>query len=172
MRPTRRVVLFAAAAGLAVVVIAVVLVVVFAAGGAPRPHLVTGSSTSAGGLPGASAGGSGGASGTTVSIPVADARAVVVRYLDDINTQNRTDAASLICPGQLTAWHQKIDQPGGDFTLAVLRADFHGATATAGGDALSYELDVRPRQSTEVNTNSVVFTVIGSPGAYQLCGES
>jgi hypothetical protein len=162
--PTRRTFLFAAAAGMTVVVIAMVLVVVFAAGGARRPHLLARSSAS----PTVSAS----VSATGLSIPVDDARAVVVRYLDDINTQNRTDAASLICASQLSAWQQKIDQPGGDFTVAVSRAVFHGATAAADGDALSYELDVRGRQADEVNTNTITFTVIGSPGAYQLCGES
>ena len=171
MTRTRRLVLIAAAAGGAAVVLAAVLALVFAGGSPRRPHLLAGSSPAA---TSASTGSTGSfaAGGTGLPIPVEDARAVVVRYLDDINTQNRSDAASLICARLVGDWRTKIDQSGGDFTLAVTRAVFRGARAAPAGVALSYDLDVRPRTSNQVNTNSVTFTVIGSPGSYQLCGES
>ena len=177
MRSNRRVYLIAALAGMAVVLIALTLVTVFAGGHARRPHLVARSST-----PDVSTSGAGGASSvppvpsgtsaTGLPIPVEDARAVVVRYLDDINTQNRSDAASLICSRLVGDWRKKIDQSGGDFTLAVTRAVLHGVAAAPSGVALTYDLDVRPRTSDQVNTSTVTFTVVGSPGSYQLCGES
>jgi hypothetical protein len=181
VRRNRQVFLFAAGSGMAAVVLAVVLVVVFAGGSARRPHLIARSSsgatstsaaasTESSGRTGTS--GTSGATGAAVSIPVEDARAVVVRYLDDINTQNRSDAAALICRRLVDDWRKKIDQSGGDFTLAVTRAVFRGASPAPTGIALSYDLDVRPRTSDQVNTNTVTFTVIGSPGAYQLCGEN
>jgi hypothetical protein len=167
VRPTRRAFLLAGGAGIVLVVLALVLVVVFAVGNAPRPRLVA-RSTAGGSATFAPSG----VSTATLAIPVEDARAVVVRYLDDINTQNRTDAAGLICAGLVADWRSKIDKPGGDFTLAVTGAVFHGATPAAGGVSLSYELDVRPRASNEVNSSTVTFIVTGSAGAYRLCGES
>ena len=166
MRPSRRTLLIAAAAGVAVVLIALVLVAAFAGGHARRPHLAVARSSPA------ATGSTSGVPGTALPIPVEDARAVVVRYLDDINTQNRSDATELICSGLVNDWKKKIDQPGGDFTVAVARAVFRGATAAHGGDTLSYELDVRPRTSDQVNTSTIAFTVTGSPGSYRLCGES
>jgi hypothetical protein len=168
VRASRRTFLIAAAAGVAVVLVALVLLAVFAGGHARRPHLVLARSSPATSNPLDSTSGTAGA---PLPIPADDARAVVVRYLDDINTQNRADATTLICSALVDDWKAKIDEPGGDFTVAVTRAVFHGATPAPGGDALSYQLDVRPRTGEEVNSSPITFTVTGSAGAYQLCGE-
>ena len=103
---------------------------------------------------------------------VVQARQVVVRYLDDINQLDRAAAQLLICPPLVDGWKTSIDQPGGDFTLAIDQATFQRATVRGGGLDLAYALEVTDRTTGALNTNEVTFTVLAdAAGNLQLCGE-
>jgi hypothetical protein len=168
----------AAAAVLAVAVVVVAIVLLVVPGSAPRPHLRGGHTAAAvaAPLPTLSAIPSIGA--TAPPLGVQSARALVVRYLDDVNTRDRADAQSLICPRLSASWSAAVDGPTGDFTVSVVRAVFRSAAPTpagSDGDAaydLSYTLEVRSPNAVDTASNSVVFRVVQTATGPQLCGES
>ena len=111
-------------------------------------------------------------SSPTSRVSLTAARALVVKYLDDVNAQNRTAAKSLICDALVNDWQSTIDQPGGDFTVSVTRATFQTSQATATGVELEYTLEVQSVGTNELSVNTVAFTVVDSAGTLQICGES
>lgn len=112
------------------------------------------------------------------AVALADARALVVRYLDDVNTQNRSDAQSLICTSLADSWRSTIDQPNGDFTVRVTKATFTNYHPTTDGIQLDYTLDVTPATAATAGSTSdtaesaVTFTVVHDLTGLRICGEN
>ena len=110
------------------------------------------------------------ASGPSGDIGESDARLVVDQYLDDINAQNRSDAQTLICTKLVDGWKQKIDQPGGDFTVTITDKSFQDSSPSTEGLDLKYSLSVKSISSGQTGTSDVTFTVVQDSGL-KICGE-
>jgi hypothetical protein len=104
-------------------------------------------------------------------ISESDARAVVSQYLKDVNAQDRTDAATLICPELVDAWRSSIDKASGDFTVSVTNSTFQGSTPTSDGLDLKYSLDVKSTKTSQTGTSPVTFTIVDRSGDLLICGE-
>ena len=100
-----------------------------------------------------------------------DARTVVERYLDDVNTQDRTDAATLICPELVDTWRTSIDKASGDFTVTVTSKTYQGATPASRGLDLKYSLNVKSVKTSQTGVSPVVFTVVKRSADLLICGE-
>ncbi|PZS12390.1 MAG: hypothetical protein DLM57_19015 [Pseudonocardiales bacterium] len=100
-----------------------------------------------------------------------DARKIVVRYLADVNAQNRTDAATLICPELVDTWRKAIDGPNGDFTVTVTHATFQSASSSSSGVDLKYSLEVKGIKTGSTAVNPVTFTIVAKAGGPKICGE-
>jgi hypothetical protein len=95
---------------------------------------------------------------------------VVDQYLDDINQQDRGDAQTLICTPLVTSWREKIDKPGGDFTVTITDKSFETSTPGTGSLNLKYSLSVKDIKTSETATSQVTFKVIQESGL-KICGE-
>jgi hypothetical protein len=104
------------------------------------------------------------------SIDESDARQIVQQYLDDINSQDRTDAQTLICTALVSSWRQKIDQSGGDFTVKVTDSTFETSTQQTESLDLKYTLSVKAIDSGQTGTSEVTFKVVEESGL-KICGE-
>jgi hypothetical protein len=165
----------AALALVAVLGVGVGLLVGLSGDSTPRPARVAGTAaaTGTGAVSSSGHGGQGTSSATGGAVSIPDARALVVRYLDDINRLDRTSAQQLICTPLVDGWKATIDQPGGDFTISVDQATFQRATAHPGGLDVTYSLAVTDRSTGGQSTNQVTFTVLpDAAGQLQLCGEA
>ncbi|HEV7191778.1 MAG TPA: hypothetical protein VGN35_01135 [Jatrophihabitantaceae bacterium] len=109
---------------------------------------------------------------TASAIALADARALIVQYLDDINAHNRADATTLICANRVSDWQATIDKPGGDFTVTITKATFKDYQATSDGLNLDYALDVKSVDTSQSRTSNVTFTVISDVAGLRICGET
>jgi hypothetical protein len=139
---------------------------------------VSASATSTAGFPStsgdpSSAFPSSGTSGSSAggSVDESNARDVVSRYLQDVNDQDRTDAATLICPELVDTWRTQIDKPSGDFTVTVTKSTFQESTATSDGLDLKYSLDVKSTTTSQTGVSPVVFTIVDRSGDLLICGE-
>ena len=142
----------------------------------PKPkaspsHSVSAGAQSSAGFPSGSSFPSDATSATPGSITETDARQVVVRYLDDVNAQDRTDAETLICSSVVETWKASIDKAGGDFTVSVTHATFQGSTASTDGLDVKYSLDVKELTSSKTGTSPVTFTIVDE-GGLKICGET
>jgi hypothetical protein len=111
---------------------------------------------------------------TTASqaLTVPAARAVVAQYFNDINAQNDTHAATLICSPSVTRWKNTIRKSGGDFTVTVDGATFTGS-ATPSSDELDlkYTLRVTELSNGQHGTTKVTFVMVNEDGAVKICGD-
>jgi hypothetical protein len=107
---------------------------------------------------------------STSTVSESDARTVIVRYLNDVNAQDRADAQTIVCAPLVTTWKSSIDKPGGDFTVSIAKATFEGSTPQSAGLDLAYSLDVKDITSGTTATSKVTFTVVDDNGL-KLCGE-
>ncbi len=122
---------------------------------------------------GSTDGSSGGSSGSdsTGSITADDATAVVNKYLDDINAQDDTDAATLICASRVTDWKNSIHSDGGDFTVKVLSRQLSTPTTTSDGYDVPASLSVQLLTGGNAQTTDITFSVIPEDGAAKICDE-
>ena len=97
---------------------------------------------------------------------------MVTQYLQDVNTQDRTDAATLICPELVDTWRNSIDKPSGDFTVKVTKSTFLGSTTVSQGLDLKYSLNVQSiKTPSQTGVSPVTFTVVDRSGDLLICGE-
>jgi hypothetical protein len=82
-----------------------------------------------------------------------------VRSSVDVNDQDRTDAATLICPELVDTWRNSIAEPSGDVTVSVTTATFRGSTPTGDGLDLKYSVDVKSTTTRQSGTSPVTFTI-------------
>jgi hypothetical protein len=102
---------------------------------------------------------------TTGTVSESDGKSVVERYLADINSQNVTDARSIVCASQ----QANIIAGSGDFSVHVDSSTFDTSSpASTGGLNLTYALTVSANgQSKDIK---LAFLVIDESGP-KLCGE-
>ncbi|PZS28035.1 MAG: hypothetical protein DLM58_17855 [Pseudonocardiales bacterium] len=132
----------------------------------PTTSISAGPST--GDFPTASTGSSSSSSG---ALTESGAMAVVTRYLDDVNAQDRTDAETLICPELRTTWRDSIDKTSGDFTVTVTNSTFESSTTVSAGLDLKYSLDVKSTTTSQTGVSPVTFTIVERSGELLICGE-
>ncbi len=109
-------------------------------------------------------------SSSSSDIVESEARLVVDQYLDDINKQDRADAQTLVCTPLVNSWKQKIDQPGGDFTVTITDKVFESSNPGSASLDLKYSLSVKSISSGQTGTSDVTFTVVRESGL-KICGE-
>jgi hypothetical protein len=108
-------------------------------------------------------------SGGTISED--EAKATVEKYFQDINAQNESDAATLICAEVVDSWRSAIHGNGGDFTVTVTNFSFVSSTAASfGGLDVKYQLDLKSNASSQTGQTPITFTIIDQNGP-KICGE-
>ncbi|MDQ2748643.1 MAG: hypothetical protein M3Y44_03790 [Actinomycetota bacterium] len=110
--------------------------------------------------------------GSSGDISESGAKAVVDQYLKDVNAQDRTDAATLICPELVDTWRSSIDKASGDFTVTVTKSTYQGSTPNSRGLDLKYSLDVKSVKTSQTGVSPVIFTVVERTGDLLICGET
>ena len=100
----------------------------------------------------------------------ADAKAIVERYLNDINSKDVTDATTLICAEQLQSWESNLNSANSDFNFHVDAATFSSSTATSsGGLNVKYAITASSSSGQSADV-TLTFTVISESGT-KICGE-
>jgi hypothetical protein len=116
-------------------------------------------------------GGTSGAEGGAPPPSESQARAVAECYLADINKKDTGHAETLVCSGAKAAWKKTVNEPNGDFTVHVDKAEF--SKSAAGSDRhsteVTYKLDLS--KGGKHQSTSLTFTVIDENGP-KICDES
>jgi hypothetical protein len=108
---------------------------------------------------------------TGASITEGEAKVVVAQYIADINSQDESSAATLICSAALSKWRTAIHASGGDFTVKVTGSTFKGSSPSGQGLDVKYALAVKSLSSSASGTSNVTFTIVDEGGP-RICGES
>ncbi|HSY15001.1 MAG TPA: hypothetical protein VK816_03365 [Jatrophihabitantaceae bacterium] len=108
----------------------------------------------------------------TVAAPdgpsTADSRAVVERYARDVDSQNKTDAVTLICSEALAQYESSINAPDSDFSFVWSQLTYLGAGAL-GNRTTTVTYDVTLSRAGNVQRASPTFEVVDEGGA-KICG--
>ena len=100
-----------------------------------------------------------------------DARSTAEQYLNDLNSHNTTDAATLICAAQLPGWQQSIGSPDSDFNIHVNTANFKTSAPSSSGLDVTYRTNITLTTQQKTGDVDWTFTVISEAGAAKICAE-
>jgi hypothetical protein len=98
-----------------------------------------------------------------------ESRTVAERYINDVNTQNKTDALSLICAEAKDEYQASLDKADSDFAFKWTHVDYLGVSSDDDQTTVvSYDVTVtKGGQSKDL---TVAFGVVDEGGA-KLCSE-
>ncbi len=111
-------------------------------------------------------------SGAAVDGPnESDSKAVALRYIADVNSQNKADALTLICDEAKSSYQQSLQDADNDFTYKWANAQYVGVSNEDDETTtVTFDVSVTKLTGGSAHSVTVAFGVIDEDGA-KLCSE-